>query len=120
MVIQCGGDCLIGDPLGGANVTPGDLVKCVKFVLQRNLPTVILGGGGYNFKNTAKYWTLLTAAVLNETIPNDIPEDCECFLDFGPDYTLNLEESSVVKDYNTEDEYEKNVENIFRILEFCE
>lgn len=100
-------------------MTPLDLVKCIKFVTQRNLPTLILGGGGYNFQNTAKYWTMVTAAVINEKLQDDIPEDCECFLDFGPDFTLKVEGSSAVKDNNTEEDLDKNVDHIFKILEYC-
>lgn len=100
-------------------MTPNQLIRCIKFVLRRNLSTVILGGGGYNFPNTARYWTTVTAAILNEKLCEDIPDDCSEFLKFGPDYTLKVESNSIVKDLNSEEECERNVENIFKILEFC-
>ena len=30
-VIQCGADCLTGDPLGGFNLTPEGMAQCVDF-----------------------------------------------------------------------------------------
>lgn len=119
VIIQCGGDCIVGDPLGGANMVPNQLIRCIRFVLQRSLPTCVLGGGGYNFPNTAKFWTQVTAAIVNEKLVEDIPDDCLCFLDFGPDYTLKVEANAAVKDCNLEEEYERSVENIFKNLEFC-
>lgn len=44
-VIQCGADCLPGDPIGGFNITSKGLGKCLKIILDKKLPTLILGGG---------------------------------------------------------------------------
>lgn len=45
IVIQCGSDSLVGDPIGGFNLTPKTLGECVKNVMKWDKPTLILGGG---------------------------------------------------------------------------
>lgn len=45
IVVQCGADSLVGDPLGGFNLTPKALAECVKNVMKWEKPTLFLGGG---------------------------------------------------------------------------
>lgn len=45
IVVQCGADSLIGDPIGGFNLTPKSLAECVKTVMKWDKPTLFLGGG---------------------------------------------------------------------------
>ena len=45
VVLQCGADCITGDPLGTFNLTPHCISQCVDTVLCWNLPVMILGGG---------------------------------------------------------------------------
>lgn len=108
-IVQCGADIIVGDHLGGTNLIPEDCLKCVQQVLSWNTPTIFLGGGGYNVINTAKYWTQLTALILQKTISRDIPDNA-FFPDFGPDFTLDIYRRNV-KDGNTKD-------NLFRIEAF--
>ncbi|KAA3680660.1 histone deacetylase 8 [Paragonimus westermani] len=84
VVIQCGGDCLSNDPHRIFNltnmdpdyirtlsvsdleveenvITTGSYVNALKLVLSWNVPTLILGGGGYDFASTARLWARLTA-----------------------------------------------------------
>lgn len=44
-VVQCGADCMAGDPLGGANLVPENIGDCVREILSWHLPTMFLGGG---------------------------------------------------------------------------
>ena len=92
IVLQCGADCLSGDPLGSFNLTSEALVDCVKFILKEKIPTMILGGGGYHLPNTARCWTQIVAAVLNQSLDMDIPEheNWECY---GPDFILNFNQN---------------------------
>ena len=90
VVLQCGADCLVGDALGGFNLTPEVVTDCVKDVLSYNVPLLILGGGGYHHQNTARCWTMITAAVLGETLDDDIPEDDAFFEKYGPDFQLPI------------------------------
>uniref|UniRef100_A0A8C6TQH0 histone deacetylase n=1 Tax=Neogobius melanostomus TaxID=47308 RepID=A0A8C6TQH0_9GOBI len=63
VVMQLGADTMAGDPMCSFNMTPVGVSKCLRHVLQWELPTLLLGGGGYNLANTARCWTYLTAAV---------------------------------------------------------
>ncbi|XP_018788422.1 PREDICTED: uncharacterized protein LOC108968702 isoform X1 [Bactrocera latifrons] len=99
-VIQCGADALVGDPLGGTNLTPADLIECVEFILMNGLPTVLLGGGGYNFTNSSRLWTQLTATCCGVPLPEDIPADNSDFLKYGPDYSVHIKASNFMKDHN--------------------
>lgn len=49
VVVQCGADCLVGDPIGGFNLTPKGLAECVKSVMKWEKPTLFLGGGNKFF-----------------------------------------------------------------------
>ncbi|XP_012936369.1 histone deacetylase 8 isoform X2 [Aplysia californica] len=88
VVVQCGADSLSDDPMASFNLTHVGLAKCVCFLLSWNLPTLLLGGGGYNFPNTAKCWTFLTALAARRKLPMDIPEH-EHLLEYGPGYDLS-------------------------------
>jgi histone deacetylase 8 len=99
VVVQCGGDCLVGDPLieGGKVATVGWNVgtraveSCVKRVLSWKRPVLMTGGGGYNHANVARLDTALLAAACNVTLDQDIP-DHEFYDEYGPLYQLNVEE----------------------------
>ncbi|CAB4068781.1 HDAC8 [Lepeophtheirus salmonis] len=74
IVVQCGGDILAGDPLGGFNVTLYGAGICIQKIMSINKPTLYLGGGGYNLSNTSIYWTYLTALLTGNVLPSDIPD----------------------------------------------
>ncbi|CAL8081065.1 unnamed protein product [Orchesella dallaii] len=98
-VVQCGADCLARDPLGAFNLTEGGIVRCLHTILScSNIPTLLLGGGGYNIANASRLWTSLTAAVLNKILTNEIPDN-KYFLRYGPDFELCIQ-PSLRKDEN--------------------
>ena len=47
--------------------------ECVKFVKSFNVPTLVLGGGGYTVKNVARCWTYETALLLDTEVSNELP-----------------------------------------------
>lgn len=49
-------------------------MKCAQLVKSWELPLLVLGGGGYNRVNVARCWAHVTAALLDEELPLDIPE----------------------------------------------
>ena len=100
VVLQCGADMLVGDPIGTFSLTPQGLSRGVHSILLWGLPMLLLGGGGYNFPNTARFWTRCTALSLGETLPADIPEHTG-FENYGPDFTLHVSPSNR-QDENTE------------------
>ncbi|XP_078268450.1 histone deacetylase 8 isoform X2 [Rhinoraja longicauda] len=92
VVCQLGADTIAGDPMCSFNLTPVGVGKCLRYILNWELPTLILGGGGYNHANTARCWTYLTAIILGKTISSEIP-DHEYFTEYGPDYVLEITQS---------------------------
>lgn len=73
IVLQCGADSLAGDRLGCFSLSTRGHGDCVKFVKELNVPTLILGGGGYTLRNVARCWTYETSLCVDEQISNDIP-----------------------------------------------
>ncbi|CDK28290.1 unnamed protein product [Kuraishia capsulata CBS 1993] len=69
LVIQCGADGLCTEEFHQWNLTIKGLTSAVMEVINHaNLPSVLLGGGGYNHLETAKYWAYLTACLIEGKI----------------------------------------------------
>lgn len=120
VVVQCGADCLATDPHGIFNLTnlayrdsptpnpeaeiatdgntghvTSGYLQALERILAWQIPTLILGGGGYNYPDTARLWTRLAAFVVEQVnnirlnLPSEIPD--HCFLDrYGPDFELDV------------------------------
>ena len=99
VVFQAGCDGLNGDPMKVLNLTPNSLISVLKFVLKWEIPTLVLGGGGYHEANAAKCWCRMTAAVADVELEGEIPEH-EYFAEYGPAFEFEHEESGR-KDLNT-------------------
>ncbi|XP_064627403.1 histone deacetylase 8-like [Lineus longissimus] len=115
VVCQCGADGLHGDPHESFNLSHLSLGECVKTILDWNLPTLLLGGGGYNLPNTAKCWTYLTGIVQKKTLDTDIPEHVY-FTKYGPDYELAVS-TGYRQDENTEEYIEEMLAEILDNLD---
>ncbi|KAH9884962.1 histone deacetylase [Cubamyces lactineus] len=103
IVLQCGADSLSGDKLGGLNLTMHGHAHCVQYVRSKNIPLMLLGGGGYTVKNVARAWTYETACALGieKDIDPNLPWN-EYFEWFGPRYRLEVLESNL-EDLNVKD-----------------
>ncbi|KAJ9576402.1 hypothetical protein L9F63_006758 [Diploptera punctata] len=119
VVVQCGADGVNGDPTSGFNLTPQGLGMCVQSVLLWGVPTLFLGGGGYNLPNTSRCWTYLTSVILGQTINSSIPDINDDFIRYSPDFELDVMPGNRT-DLNTDDYLEqvvntilKNLDNIF-------
>lgn len=99
IILQCGADSLSGDKLGVFNLSMEGHAACVQFIRSFNIPTIILGGGGYTTKNVARAWTYETACALG--IEHDIPRMLP-YTDhlewYGPRYRLDVESSNMQND----------------------
>jgi histone deacetylase 1/2 len=73
VVLQCGGDSLSGDRLGCFNLSMTGHANCVKFVQSYNLPTLILGGGGYTMRNVSRTWAYETGLLVGEQMSTNLP-----------------------------------------------
>ncbi|KAF7592352.1 histone deacetylase [Aspergillus hancockii] len=120
VVLQCGGDSLSGDRLGSFNLSMRGHANCVNYVKSFNLPTMLLGGGGYTIRNVARTWTFETGVVVGEEIGPELPYD-DYYGYYGPDYVLDVKPSNM-PNQNT-DQYLSQVctrvlENIKKTMTF--
>ncbi|KAH0581409.1 hypothetical protein H2248_012491 [Termitomyces sp. 'cryptogamus'] len=120
IVLQCGVDALAGDPCGISNWSLEGLNAFVSEVLRWRIPTMMLGGGGYDTPNAARAWTSLTAIALGEPLALDaqIP-DHKLFPLYAPSFTLDVP-SGMMQDKNTEaflQKIEACYAEVIRVLE---
>jgi histone deacetylase 1/2 len=73
IVLQCGGDSLSGDRLGCFNLSMKGHANCVNFVKKFNMPTLVLGGGGYTMRNVARTWAYETGVLVGQELPAMLP-----------------------------------------------
>jgi histone deacetylase 1/2 len=89
VVLQCGADSLANDKLGPFNLTIKGHAKCVRFVKSFGIPTLVLGGGGYNIRSVARCWAYETAVLLDTEIDDTIPFN-DYVTYFEPDQKLHF------------------------------
>lgn len=82
IVLQCGADSLGGDTVGLFNLTTRGHGECVAHVKNKNIPLMLLGGGGYSLNNVALCWTQETAVACDRELPKTLP-----FHNYFKDYT---------------------------------
>ncbi len=100
LVVCCGADCLAGDPLSTMMLSNVALWKAVDQLLALELPTVIVGGGGYNPWTVTRYWTGLWGRISGQEIPDRLPLQAVDLLR-GMECDLVDEEDIDVSWYNT-------------------
>eukprot|EP00597_Dinobryon_sp_UTEXLB2267_P016323 CAMPEP_0201093396 /NCGR_PEP_ID=MMETSP0812-20130820/1906_1 /ASSEMBLY_ACC=CAM_ASM_000668 /TAXON_ID=98059 /ORGANISM="Dinobryon sp., Strain UTEXLB2267" /LENGTH=333 /DNA_ID=CAMNT_0047345533 /DNA_START=218 /DNA_END=1216 /DNA_ORIENTATION=- len=94
VVLQCGADSLSGDRLGCFKLSIKGHADCVSFVRSFQLPTLVLGGGGYTLRNVPRCWAFETAVLLDTPLKDSLPFND--YLDyFGPDHRLHLPVSNM-------------------------
>jgi histone deacetylase 1/2 len=99
IVLQCGADSLTGDRLGCFNLTTRGHANAVRHVQSYNIPTLVLGGGGYTIRNVARCWAYETSVLLGEEIDNQIPYN-DYYEYYAPDYELHLNPDSSMDNAN--------------------
>jgi len=114
VVLQCGADSLSGDRLGCFNLSLKGHADCVDFVKSFNIPTLVLGGGGYTLRNVPRCWTYETAVLLGEDVKDALPYN-DYFEYFGPDYRLHLPVSNM-ENLNSRDYLERTKLQLLDIL----
>lgn len=114
IVLQCGADSLAGDRLGCFNLSHRGHNACVQFVRKFNLPTLVLGGGGYTIRNVARCWVLETATVLNRSLPEELPFN-DYFEYYAPDFSLSVPPNNM-PDLNTPEYLHKCTSTILENL----
>ncbi|KAL2675379.1 histone deacetylase [[Neocosmospora] mangrovei] len=94
VVLQCGGDSLSGDRLGCFNLSMDGHANCVNFVKSFNLPTLVLGGGGYTMRNVARTWAFETGVLVGQEMERTLPYN-EYYEYYAPDFELNVRSSNM-------------------------
>ncbi|KAI7109875.1 histone deacetylase, partial [Hortaea werneckii] len=94
VVLQCGGDSLSGDRLGCFNLSMRGHANCVNFVKSFNLPTLILGGGGYTMRNVARTWAYETGQLVGMEMGAELPFT-DYYEYYSPDFELDVRPSNM-------------------------
>jgi len=99
LVLCCGADCLAGDPLSKMELSNVVLWDAIGKLIDKGLPTVILGGGGYNPWTVTRYWAGMWGRISKQTFPKRLPEE-------ATEYLRNMEcdlidEEDVLEDWLT-------------------
>jgi histone deacetylase 1/2 len=94
VVLQCGGDSLSGDRLGCFNLSMRGHANCVNFVKSFNLPTLVLGGGGYTMRNVARTWSYETGQLVGVEMGPDLPFT-DYYEYYSPDFELDVKPSNM-------------------------
>lgn len=74
LVLCCGADCLAGDPLSKMELSNVVLWDAVDRLIDTGLPTVILGGGGYNPWTVTRYWAGMWGRISGREFPERLPD----------------------------------------------
>ena len=74
LVLQMGADPHYLDPLGHLNLTAQGWLRAVAWARSLGLPTVALGGGGYNLTTVPRMWTLAVATLVGIELPDETPD----------------------------------------------
>lgn len=74
LVVQCGTDPHFSDPLARIRCRTQDWHNAVHDLHHLNLPTVVLGGGGYSLTAVPRMWLAAVATFADLPIPERIPE----------------------------------------------
>jgi len=70
IVLQMGADPHFLDPLGHLQVSAQEWLEAVQLIKSLDLPTVALGGGGYEMTTVPRMWVAATLTLLNREVPN--------------------------------------------------
>ena len=80
LVLCCGADCLAGDPLSKMELSNVVLWDAVDRLIDLGLPTVILGGGGYNPWTVTRYWAGMWGRISGQAFPERLPDEAVNYL----------------------------------------
>lgn len=89
IVLQCGGDSLLGDRLGPFNLLMRGHANNVNFVRKFGVPVMVVGGGGYTIRNVARTWAFETGLLNDVVLPKELPYN-GYFEYYAPTYELDV------------------------------
>ncbi|WP_261195302.1 acetoin utilization protein AcuC [Pseudoruegeria sp. SHC-113] len=80
IVLQCGADALLEDPLSRLALSNNSHADCVRALLPLAPRMLVLGGGGYNPWSVGRCWAGVWAALTGQELPERAPRDAEAIL----------------------------------------
>lgn len=94
LIIQCGGDGLMGDGFNEWQLSIKGLTKCITEVINatQDCPVVLLGGGGYNVTLMSRFYVYLTSKILK-------------LYSSSPSSVLNIDSDTLIPDHEFADVY---------------
>lgn len=89
IVFQSGADSLGEDRLGVFNLSIKGHAHCLQVVKDLDIPTIVLGGGGYTIHNVSRCWAYETGVICGLEVPELVPEDNPFYHHFTPEHEMN-------------------------------
>lgn len=86
----------------------------MEHVKNLNVPTLILGGGGYTIRNVARCWAYETSVALGIDVDPTLPPN-EYLEYYGPEYSLFISPTNM-ENKNSAEYLEKNKIELFEVL----
>jgi acetoin utilization deacetylase AcuC-like enzyme len=96
-------------------LTTHAFLRTVQYILhETNVPTVLLGGGGYHPPSSAKHFTVLTAGVLGREIAAEIPLEAEYWEELERDGGLHVGKESCEMGLKEEEEVAELYDSFYK------
>jgi histone deacetylase 1/2 len=107
--LSCAGaDALVGDRVGTFSLTVEGHAEAVRYVKSFNLPTLVLGGGGYTKAQVSRAWTLATSHLVgSEPLPDPLPDENPYADYYLPEYRLRYNYQPRWQNENTKQDLER-------------
>ncbi|KAI5173037.1 histone deacetylase 3 [Nematocida sp. LUAm3] len=115
IVMQCGSDSLAADRIGCFGLSISGHGECVRYIKEKNLPMLVLGGGGYKPKHVSRCWAYETSILCDVPLPNQIPENPHANY-LGHDAILHLNLECAYMNRNTKESLDLIIEVVQEIL----
>lgn len=103
LIVQLGADSLCYDKLGQFNMSVKGHARCLNYMLGFNLPTIMMGGGGYTIENVSRCWAYETGVALGMEIDPVIPKYDQFISRYNFDQKIHFPVRNV-EDKNTQAE----------------
>ena len=81
LVLQCGADSLLEDPLSRLALTNRAYLEAVRALLPMSPRVLVLGGGGYNPWSVGRLWTAIWGTLAGRELPDRLPEVAQAVLE---------------------------------------
>ena len=80
LVLQCGADSLLEDPLSRLALSNRAYLEAVAALLPLAPRVLVLGGGGYNPWSVGRLWTAIWGLLAGQELPDRLPPDAQAVL----------------------------------------